>query len=233
MQARHAPFVLFLFDIDGTILLSGGAGLRALELAFQDLHGMPGAMDGIPPDGKTDPFIVQEIFQHRLGRAPSRQETETLLRTYTGHLQREVGDSRQFRVMPGVAPALDLLEDRGATIGLATGNIEDGARIKLEHCRLWERFAFGGYASDAAERSEVVACAIRRGERHAGRTFAQKEIFVIGDTPRDVAAAHACGAVALGVATGPHPIANLVAAGADAVFATLEEFPAWLAGLIP
>lgn len=232
-QARHAPSVLFLFDIDGTLLLSGGAGLRALERAFLDLHGMSGAMEGIPPDGKTDPFIVEEIFHHRLGRRPTAVEQGTLLDKYLGHLASEVRDSQRFQIMPGVGPALDLLLHHGATIGLATGNILDGARIKLEHGQLWHRFAFGGYASDAADRSEVVACAIRRGEAHAGRSFAPKEIFVVGDTPRDVAAAHACGAVALGVATGPHPAKNLLSAGADVVFETLEEFPAWWAGITP
>jgi phosphoglycolate phosphatase-like HAD superfamily hydrolase len=146
------------------------------------------------------------------------------------YLEDELARAERFGVMPGVTRALDLLEAHGgATVGLATGNLERGAEIKLRRGDLWHRFAFGGYGSDAAERSRLVARAIERGEAHAGRRFARTEIFVIGDTPRDVAAAHACGVPVIAVATGPHRVDALHACGADFVMETLEEFPSWLA----
>jgi phosphoglycolate phosphatase-like HAD superfamily hydrolase len=125
-----------------------------------------------------------------------------------------------------VHETLDRLESQGATIGLATGNLVDGARIKLTRGDLWRRFAFGGFGSDAADRAELVRIAIRRGVERAGRSFMRDEIWVIGDTPKDVAAAHAAGARCLGVATGWYDQEQLRDAGADLVHPTLAE---WLA----
>src|SRR5262249_60097846 len=111
-----------------------------------------------------------------------------------------------YQTRPGVLAALDHLDERGALLGLATGNIERGAEIKLTHGDLWRRFRLGGFGSDSADRAELVARAIERGERHAGRALdRRREIIVIGDTPKDVAAAHACGVPAIGGATGPAP----------------------------
>jgi phosphoglycolate phosphatase len=220
--------MLFLFDIDGTLVATGGAGLRALDLAFEELHGLPGGMTGIAADGKTDPLIVEEMFRARLGRAPRDGEYETLIDRYLGHLDGEVTRSQRYKVFPGVTSALDALERRGYTVGLASGNVERGAAIKLRRGDLWRRFAFGGYGSDAADRSRLVACAIAKAEVHAGRSFGKGEVFVIGDTPRDVAAAHACGAAAMAVATGPHDAGALRASGADVVMETLEELEAVL-----
>jgi phosphoglycolate phosphatase-like HAD superfamily hydrolase len=183
----------------------------------------------IRADGKTDPLIVEEIFLTFLGRPPSAAEQEAVIEKYLAYLQDEVARTDRYRIMPGVMEALAVLEARGATVGLATGNVERGARIKLERGDLWRRFPFGGYGSDAAERHRVVAHAVERGCAHAGRRFAAEEIWVIGDTPRDVAAAHECGARAIGVATGPHPPAALAACGADLVWETLDALPAWLA----
>jgi phosphoglycolate phosphatase-like HAD superfamily hydrolase len=127
-----------------------------------------------------------------------------------------------------VHETLDHLTRQQATIGLATGNLEAGAKIKLQRGQLWERFAFGGYGSDAAERAELVRVGIARGQRHAGRSFARHQIFVIGDTPKDVAAAHAAGATAIGVATGSFTVEQLRASGADATYDTMAG---WLATL--
>jgi phosphoglycolate phosphatase-like HAD superfamily hydrolase len=217
---------LFLFDIDGTLVLTHGAGLRALDRAVHELCGVAGACAGIRADGKTDPAIVLEIFE-KLGRAGREGEAEAILERYLAYLREEVARSR-YQIMPGVNAALDLLEEHGAPVGLATGNVERGAEIKLTPGDLWRRFAFGGYGSDSHDRGELVARGIQRAEAHAGRTFDRREVWVIGDTPRDVAAAHAAGAMAIGVATGSHRPDALRASGADVVWETLEELPGWL-----
>jgi phosphoglycolate phosphatase-like HAD superfamily hydrolase len=220
--------VLFLFDIDGTLVGTHGAGLRALDRAFAELHGVDGGMRGIAADGKTDPLIVEEMFHAHLGRAPGDEEYHGIIGRYLEHLTREVAETPRYTIVPGVVEALDVLTERNETIGLATGNVARGAEIKLMRGDLWRRFAFGGYGSDAGDRAALVGHAIARGEAHAGRKFARAEVVVIGDTPRDVAAAHANGAIAWGVATGPHRPDRLRAAGADVVMETLEELPGYL-----
>jgi phosphoglycolate phosphatase len=223
---RHP--LLVLFDIDGTLILTGGAGMRALDRACFEVVGLPGGMSGVKADGKTDPIIIEEIFLAKLGRSAAAHEIDAVLERYVVHLADEVARTPRYDVMPGVERALTVLEGAGATVGLATGNIRRGAQIKLERGDLWRRFAFGGYACDAADRTQLVARGIERGHAHAGRRFAPEETWVIGDTPRDVAAAHGCGVKAIGVATGPHKVDALRAAGADLVWETLEELPEWL-----
>lgn len=214
----------FLFDIDGTLVLTGGAGLRALDRAVCDLHAVEGSCKDLRADGKTDRAIVAELFElHRL-----TGDVDAILERYLVHLEEEVARTDRYQIMPGVVAALDLLESEGRVIGLATGNVERGARIKLTRGDLWRRFPFGGYGSDDADRAALVGHAIRRAKARAGRPLGRDEIWVIGDTPRDVAAAHACGVRAIGVATGPHRPDALAASGADVVMETLEEFPGWL-----
>jgi phosphoglycolate phosphatase-like HAD superfamily hydrolase len=223
--------LLILFDIDGTLIRSGGAGVEALERAAAELHAIERAMDGISAAGGTDPALIDEIFRRRLGRAPAPGDAEALLERYLAHLPALLAEAGRYRVLSGVTEALDCLEARGATIGLATGNVERGAELKLRPGDLWRRFPFGGFGSDAADRAELVERAIERGERHAGRRFERgREVVVVGDTPKDVAAAHARGATAIGVATGPsaYTADALAAVGADWVMHTLEELPAWL-----
>jgi phosphoglycolate phosphatase-like HAD superfamily hydrolase len=217
---------LFLFDIDGTLVLTHGAGLRALDRAVLELCGVSGACAGIRADGKTDPAIVLEIFA-TLGRQGRAGEAEEILERYLEHLAEEVARSR-YQVMPAVYETLDLLEARGAVLGLATGNIERGAEIKLRRGDLWRRFPFGGYGSDSHDRAALVARAIGRAEERTGRRFERRDVWVIGDTPRDVAAAHACGVMAIGVATGSHRPDALARSGADVVWETLESLPGWL-----
>jgi phosphoglycolate phosphatase len=218
--------MVFLFDIDGTLVLTGGAGLRALERAVLDLHCIEGSCAALRADGKTDRAIVAELFElHRVAG-----DVDALLERYLVHLAEEVARTDRYEVMPGVREALDLLEGDGAIVGLATGNLVRGAEIKLTRGDLWRRFPFGGFGSDSADRAELVARAIERAEARAGRPLRREEIWVIGDTPRDVAAAHACGVRAIGVATGPHRPDALRASGADVVMETLEELPGWLVG---
>lgn len=212
---------LFLFDIDGTLIGGDGCGRRAFDRACAEVMGFAGALDHLRLDGMTDPAILADVFRHHARREPTAEEARAVFGVYVEHLEREVA-SGNFHVKPAVPEALDLLERRGASVGLATGNIEAGARVKLARGGLWRRFAFGGFGSDSADRAELVRVAIAR----AGRRF--DEVHVIGDTPRDVAAAHAAGARAVGIATGRFGVEELRACGADEVHPTMKE---WIAGL--
>jgi phosphoglycolate phosphatase len=215
--------VLYLFDIDGTLLLSGGAGARALERAFAARYGLEGAMAGVQLAGKTDPNIVEEVFRARLERSPSAAELEDILELYPRFLRAELASADGFRLMPAVVEVLDHLAGLpGVRIGLATGNIRAGAQAKLERAGLWHRFELGGFACDHRDRHRLVARAIER----AGGVPAD-QVVVIGDTPLDVAAARACGVWAVAVATGFISRAELAACAPDALFDTLAELPAW------
>lgn len=215
--------MLYLFDIDGTLLLSGGAGARALERAFAVRFGLAGAMAEVQLGGKTDPNIVEEVFLTRRGRRPSQAEIDEILDLYLPLLRAELADASNFRLMPAVVETLDHLAGlAGVRIGLATGNIRAGAQAKLERAGLWHRFELGGFACDHRERHRLVARAIER----AG-AIEPDEVVVVGDTPLDVSAARACGARVIAVATGSVGREALAACEPDAVFDTLAELPAW------
>jgi phosphoglycolate phosphatase len=223
--------MMYLFDIDGTLIGGDGSGRRAFERACLDCFGITGALEHVRLDGMTDPLILDAVFTHHRDRQASADEARQLFACYVGHLEREV-QAGLYHVKPAVHDTLDHLERRGATIGLATGNLEEGARIKLTRGDLWRRFAFGGYGGDAPAtadgRAELVRVAIQRGAAISGRAFSAQEVVVIGDTPRDISAAHANGAQAVAVATGGYDADALTAAGADFVYPTMAE---WLATL--
>jgi phosphoglycolate phosphatase len=220
--------VLYLFDIDGTLLLSGGAGASALNRVFAELYGVAGAMNAVSPAGKTDPGIVAEVFSTRLRRDPSPEEVERVLDAYIPVLREEVARTESFRMMPYVVETLDFLQRRDdVLLGLATGNVRGGARVKLEHVGLWRRFAVGGFGDDCPDRAGLVERAIERAQAHAGRELPRSSVVVVGDTPRDVAAARLCGIRAIAVATGPAGHRALEESRPDALFDTLAELPAW------
>ncbi len=221
---------ILLFDIDGTLILSGGAGDRSLTRAFKKLYGIDGAMKGIKPAGKTDPAIVREIFERKLGMTPSEEQIQEILQWYVRFLVEEVASSAGYRVLPGVAELLERLSERDDfLLGLATGNIENGARIKLSRGDLWRFFKFGGFASDSEERSEIVRKAVKRGLEVS--EDAPELIAVIGDTPRDIKAAHDAGVFAIGVATGPYSTDELLKHGAELAFTDLSDSDAFMEGV--
>ena len=235
MNPRPAP-VLYLFDIDGTIMLSGGAGSAALNQVFLARYGLAGAMDGVRPGGKTDPLIVGEMFANKLGRAPTTAESEAILSDYLPALRARLQQSERFRMMPAVIATLDYLAQRPEVhLTIATGNIRAGAEAKLARAGLLERFAHGdpgdgmdgGFGDDSAERSQLVARAIERAEARFGQIFTRDRMVVVGDTPRDVSAARACGIRVLAVATGSYSRVQLQATEPDALFDTLAELPDW------
>ncbi len=224
------PNVL-LFDIDGTLVHAGGAGRRALEAAMEQHLGTAvrpeeAWLAGMKLDGMTDRLIVREAMV-AVGHSFDEALCDRILDSYTGHLEREI-QGPGFRVLPGVEALLEALGARRATVGLCTGNILRGARIKLARGRLDRHFGFGdadvyGFASDGEARELIVAAALRRASARLGRRVDPREALVIGDTPRDVAAARATGCPVLAVATGRFGVEALRAEGADFVVPTLES----------
>jgi len=219
---------VYLFDIDGTILLSGGAGSRALNRVMLARHQIDDAMSVVRAGGKTDPMIVDEMFRHHLGRGAEPDEIAAILTDYPPLLAEELPRSESFRTMPGALDAVRHLHSlEGVTLGIATGNIEATAQLKLEHAGVWDLFEFGGYADDSAVRAELVAAAIERARSHTGDAVGEDEIVVVGDTPYDIQAARACGVQVIAVPTGSYDRATLDDCEPDWLFETLEELPAW------
>ena len=217
---------LILFDVDGTLLLSGGAGARALNIAFEHIYRIPNAMRHVEPHGKTDELIVQEMFHSHLGRCGSESEMKVLLENYLEILPRTVMNSTNFHLMPGIPYLLSYLKNRkDVLMGLGTGNIEQGARIKLSRGGLNKFFSFGGFGSDSGDRAELLEAGFLRGEAIIQKEFPRRSIsrWVIGDTWRDVTAGRACGAKTMAVATGGDSLYELANASPDFLFATLED----------
>ena len=224
-----SPTRLVLFDIDGTLITTGRAGLRGMNAAFQRLHGRADALAGISFAGRTDRAIVTDIFR-ALGIDSSPKAMDELRDAYFEHLQEEIRKPvPDSGVLPGVEASLQALEVLPEVgIGLLTGNFERGAAIKLGHFNLWRRFGFGAFGDVHADRRRLVPIAIGEAERVTGASIPPSRVIVIGDTPLDVDCAHAHGAVAVAVATGPFSVAELSAACPDLVLETLEDLTALL-----
>ncbi|MBL4635065.1 MAG: HAD hydrolase-like protein [Kofleriaceae bacterium] len=218
---------MYLFDIDGTLLLSGGAGSRVINRVFERRFEVEGAMDSVSPGGKTDDMIFQECAIAKLGRELSRSEVDSMQEAYLSELPEELASSPGFRLMPFARECLDFLVIRSPQMGIATGNVESAAKSKLARAGLSHYFCFGGYGSDSAQRSELVSAAVQRGSAIHGAPIAVEKFVVVGDTLRDIEAARACGVRVLAVAAGSCTIDELRAAKPDALFETLEELPAW------
>jgi len=213
--------ILYLFDIDGTLLHARRSGRRAFDAVFAAHHGIVGACEGVQFGGKTDPALVDEVFVARLGRPATEPERAAFLDAYLPRLCADLAQGG-VEVLSGVAQTLTwLAARRGVLLGIATGNVRAGAEAKLAAAGLGAHFALGGYGCDSHVRAELVAAAIARG-RQRGEV---REVVVVGDTIHDISAARACGAVACAVATGSDPAEAL--AHADVVFASLAELPAW------
>lgn len=222
---------ILLFDIDGTLLLSGGAGRRAIDRAFHELFGVENAFDGVVPDGNTDPMIFNEIITREGIEILDRTAAfAKLARRYAHHLADEMPRSKEAMLMSGVLPLLDRLEAvDGVTLGLLTGNLEPTARIKLDRFGLNHYFSFGAFGSDDAVRERLVPIAVARAEVRLGRSLNPgRDVAVVGDTPKDVACALANGAIAVGVAASRYSVTDLERAGAHAALPNLEDADAFL-----
>ena len=214
-------FILYLFDIDGTLLRARGSGARAFDAVLAAQHGIADACRGMRFGGKTDPWLLDEVLIARRGRAATASEREAFLSAYIPRLGVELAQ-RGVEVLPGATEALRYLTAlSNVRLGVATGNVRAGADLKLQCAQLEGWFGFGGYGCDSPRRAELVARAIERGRRDDEVC----EVVVVGDTVHDIAAARACGAVACAVTTGADGADGLDAA--DVVWASLRELPAW------
>jgi phosphoglycolate phosphatase len=218
---------LILFDIDGTILLTAGAGRRAIVAAIGEQVGQNVAFDRVRFDGKTDPQIVTELLEAAGHAGPHPTErVQTLCQRYVNLLQHELDQaSSNTTVMPGVRALLDQLEAQsGVVLGLLTGNMAEGAALKLRAAGLDPaRFRVGAYGSDASDRSSLPPIAARRAEPYFGRVPSGGDVVIIGDTPADIACGQPINARAVGVATGAYSVSDLEACGAHAVFQDLSD----------
>lgn len=194
---------LVLFDIDGTLISSGRAGLRGMNRSFERLFGVSDALDGIPLAGCTDRAIVSQALT-RAGLPVDEDSIARLRDAYFEDLQAALLEplSAPGGVLPGVSALLDDLADEDVAVGLLTGNFATGAAIKLGHFGLWDRFAFGAFGDHHVDRRSLVQVAVDAAQAAGHGRFEPSQIVVIGDTPLDVDCAHAYGAHAIAVATG-------------------------------
>jgi phosphoglycolate phosphatase-like HAD superfamily hydrolase len=226
---------LVLFDIDGTLLWTDGAGRRAIQRALLDEAGTAGPIERYRFDGKTDPQIVRDLLS--LASHPGADDAgviQAVCRRYVDHLRDELERPTQTtRLMTGIADLLAALgphEARGtALVGLLTGNVAPGAALKLRSAGLDPaRFRVGAYGSDSARRADLPAVAAGRATALTGASFAGSDVIIVGDTPDDVACGRPIGARSVAVATGSYDVAALRAAGATYVFETLADTTAVL-----
>lgn len=220
---------LLLFDIDGTLLAGGGAGIRALEAAATEQFG-DGNLRGIEIAGRTDSLIArQALARHGLEQTPER--IASFLESYLSHLARLLPQV-DGRLLPGVVALLDALKPREhMVLALLTGNLARGAELKLTQYGVWHYFEFGAYADDHHDRNELGPFARQRALERHGIDFPPERIFVLGDTPHDIACARAIGARAVAIATGKETRAELAAHAPDFLFDDLRDLAAVLRAL--
>jgi phosphoglycolate phosphatase len=217
--------MIVLFDVDGTLIDTGGSGARSWRAAFEKLYGVPADIGGYSSAGQTDPQVAEATFRGVLGRDPAPNELGKLYTQYLMHLARDIWTSERYRVLPGAEQTLARLGEAGVMLGLVSGALEGAARTKLMPADLNRFLIFGAYGSDSPDRTELTRLALRKAARLHG-PFTPDEAYVVGDTPLDIDAAKAASAVSVGVARGAYSTEQLKAAGADHVLESLEApFP--------
>jgi len=213
---------ILLFDIDGTLVRTGGAGKTAMESGLREEFGLSTIQEAVEYSGRTDRAIGRDLLAiHGIDPTPANQ-----IRLQNAYLARLPGALRTYggKVCPGIADLLAHLHPRaGVVLGLLTGNVRTGARHKLSHYGLWDYFVCGGFGDEHYERDDVARTALAEVRVHLGRDFDAADVWVIGDTPLDVRCARAVGARAIAVATGWHPPEELAAHRPDYLFADLSD----------
>lgn len=216
-----------LFDIDGTLLHTGGAGAVAWQRAFIELYDVEANIEEHTRAGMTDPEIAEIVFREVLGRDGTEVERAEAVGCYLGHLADAVAESDGYELLKGIPELLARLAEQGMLLGIVTGNIEPAAHIKLRRGELDRYFRFGGFGSDSRSRTELTQRAIERGGEVAGRPLDPAKTIAVGDTPRDVKAGHGVGIRVVGVATGSYSVQHQREAGADWPIADVTQgFPA-------
>ena len=224
---------LVLFDIDGTLVLTGGAGKRAISRAFHELFGVTDAFDGVSLAGRTDRYLVEQGLE-RSGVPVTADALERVRERYLTRLAEEIHQPAQGlqAALPGVTRLLDALDEHAHVHrALLTGNYESGARIKLEYFDLWRRFGWGAFGDDHAERDLIALAAVAAAPARGVTLREPAHVIVIGDTPFDVSCARAAGARVIAVATGGHTVDQLRACDPDAVLEDLSDLDAVLAAI--
>jgi len=222
MSRTMANSRLFLFDIDGTLITSGGAGESALIGAMAARFDVKEDFVGITLAGATDASIARALLEKH-GLEPSPENSAALLDSYL-HLLAPSMPRHQGRILPGIVPLLDALKGRpDAVLALLTGNLLRGAEIKLAHYGVWDYFEFGAFADDHSDRNELGKFARARATEKHGIPFEPGEIFVIGDTPKDIECGRAIGAKTVAIATGVYDRATLAAHSPDFLFDDLSR----------
>jgi phosphoglycolate phosphatase len=215
--------IAILFDIDGTLLVTGGAGAASWRLAFDELYGIPADIGKFTDAGMTDPDVGRKTFEAVLNRKPERKEFTRLLERRLHYLHTTVAESEHYRVLPGVEELLPKLIEGGYLLGLVTGNVEAAAHIKLHRAQLNPFFSFGGYGSDSTDRGELTKIALKRASLVYGEPVPVAQAIAVGDTPHDVEGAHAAGIACVGVGSDKFTVDELRQAGADYAIASLVE----------
>jgi phosphoglycolate phosphatase len=221
--SERAHDVVVLFDVDGTLVTTGGAGARSWRWAFDHLYGVPADIAEVSEAGMTDPVVARRTFRAALHREPTQGELSQLADAYLERLTKEVATSAGYAVLPGAEGTLRRLCARGYYLGIVTGAMEAAARVKLARGGLNHFFSFGGYGSDSEDRIKLTAKAIARATQILGGEVDLAGVYVVGDTPRDIDAARGVGAVPIGVASGGYSARELRLAGAHAVLSSLRH----------
>lgn len=216
---------LILFDIDGTLLLTGGAGFRAMARAGRELYDREIDWESVDPSGSLDPLIFSQAAREA-GIEPTEEEQNLFRDLYARFMPEELARRpERLRLMPGILELFDELRGRAdLLLGLLTGNFEMTARLKIEASGLaWDAFAVGAFGGEAPTRPELVPVARSRFEERYGRSIPPENVLIVGDTPKDVHCARENGCRVLGVATGRHSVEELRAAGADRAVEELKD----------
>ncbi|MSO60606.1 MAG: HAD family hydrolase [Acidobacteria bacterium] len=219
------PPALILFDIDGTLLLSGRAGLRAMTRAFAATFGIADGFKDQSFGGRTDSFLVSQALQ-AAGLPDTAEHHARFRQAYVPLLEEEIQQpgAGHKGLMPGARALVEALVDHDHLhVALLTGNYRAAAEIKLRHFELWDFFEWGAFSDDAADRNALVPIARQRAETYDVPPEALARVIVIGDTPHDIECARVAGAQSIAVATGGHSVEELRAAGADIVLADLSD----------
>jgi phosphoglycolate phosphatase len=215
-----------LFDVDETLVHTGGSGARSWRYAFDKLYGIPADIGAHSSAGETDPFVGRKTFEGVLGREPSRGEMARIYALYLLHLSEDIWNSVGYRVMDGAEETLQMLSGAGVVLGIVSGAMEGAARTKLTPANLNRFFLFGGYGSDSGDRGQIIRIAIDRASQLHDGPLEPAEIVVVGDTPHDVEATKAAGVASVAVASGKYSVDELRDAGADHVMSSLKDpFP--------
>lgn len=222
MSAQPAKTHLFLFDIDGTLIASGGAGEYSMRLAVQDMFGIENGLEGVEIAGRTDHLITENVFK-KFGATWTPERATAFLDLYLTHLAIEL-PRKNGRLLPGIIELLEALKARPCVaLALLTGNLERGAQIKLGHYGLWNYFEFGAYADDHSDRNRLGPFAQARAKKRHGIEFSPEQTFVLGDTPHDITCGKVIGAKTVAIATGGYSREALAAHQPDYLFDDLGD----------